>query len=280
MGKWYDKIVIGNPNKEDFTAKDLPKTRVDQFLDVIKLRFGGLVTANLIVGLFGALLMLWMFFCWFTFTAMTKEEAVEWAQSADLWLIFFMVSIPLYTLMGPAMAGLYYCLRNWIWNRRATVGEHFWKEFKRSWKKAAFFNLFDSTLFFAGFWWLWRFSLVMDQQPIFKVLSIVIIMLISVYYMTSIYHFPQLVTYNLTIKQIFKNSFIYFVVQFPRTLAAVIIYLALIVLCVMLSQVFLVVAMSLGLAIVCLGNMILSDFMFDKYVNPPEERRKGMAPKE
>ena len=39
MGKWYNKIFVGNPDKEDFTSKDLPDDRIEQFFDVIKLRF-------------------------------------------------------------------------------------------------------------------------------------------------------------------------------------------------------------------------------------------------
>lgn len=278
MGKWYDKIFVGNPNKDDFTAKDLPKTRVEQYFDVIKLRFGGMVTANLLVALFMIPLFLWASFNWFLFTQIGKEEAIKLVNTPSSWLFFLLICIPLYALIGPAQAGLYYCLRNWIWNRRATVGEHFWKEFKRSWKQASLINLFNAALLYAGVFWFFACYNHMETYPILKYVSILLIFLLVLYYMSTIYQFPQLVTYNLTFRQILKNSIIYLFAQFPRTLVANIVYALLIVLCFLFGQVLLAVAMSLGFSFTCLGNMILSDYLFDRYVNEPENRRKGMAP--
>ena len=278
MGKWYDKIFIGNPNKEDFSAKDLPKTRMEQFFDVIKLRFGGLIFSNLFVALFALPLIIWAMYNWFLFTEMDREQAVGVVSDPQMWLFFLGGCIPLYTLIGPAQAGMYYCLRNWIWNRRATVGDHFWKEFKRSWKQSAFFNFFNAALFYAGVWWVFLCYLNMERYPILKYAAILLIFLLALYYMSSIYQFPQLVTYNLKIGQIFKNSFIYLLAQFPRTLLANVAYLLLIVACFMLGSVLMAVAMSIGISFVCLANMILSDYLFDRYVNAPEDKRKGMAP--
>ncbi len=286
MGKWYDKIFIGNPDKDDYSAKDLPKTRLEQYFDVIKLRFGGMITANILFSLFAIPLILWVLFSIYTLangetapgTQITADQVADLVSDSGVWRFFFLVNIPLYAIMGPAQAGLYYCLRNWIWNERATVGEHFWKEFKRSWLRAVGLNLFNATLFYAGFWWLLFLYMNMETYPIFKWISVTIIVILILYYMSTIYQFPQLVTYDLKVTQIIKNSCIYLIVQFPRTLLAIVIYALLMLACIWLREFLLAVAMSLGFSFVALGNMILSDFMFDKYVNVPEKRRKGMAP--
>lgn len=278
MGKWYDKIFVGNPNKEDYSAKDLPKTRTEQFFDVIKLRFGGMVTANILLALFAIPLLLWIMYFWFMFTTFDKETTVKYISDPNVWMIFLLGNVPLYTLMGPAQAGLYYCLRNWTWNERATVGEHFWKEFRRSWKRSVALNFFNAALFYAGFWWLLLCYMNMETYPVLKVVSVTLIVVLILYYMSTIYQFPQLVTYDLKVTQIIKNSCIYLIVQFPRTLIASVTYALLMVACVWLGQILLAVAMSLGISFVALANMILSNWIFDKYVNAPEERRKGMAP--
>ncbi len=275
MGKWYDKIFIGNPNKEDFSAKDLPKTRTEQFFDVIKLRFGGLITANLILALFMIPLVMSAIYFFFMAKNMNAIEGID-VTFVELLDLYLLINVPLYTLMGPATAGMYYCIRNWVWNRRATIGEHFWKEFKRSWKQSAFLNLFNSVLCYATFFWI-RF-LHLNAGEAAPYISVPLVCIVALYYISSIYQYPQLVSYNLTVKQIMKNSIIYMCVQLPRTLIAVILYLALGILCLSFAQLFLAVAMSIGLGVVFLGNMILSDFLFDKYVNEPENRRKGMAP--
>ena len=278
MGKWYNKIFVGNPNKEDFTNKDLPKTRLEQFFDVVKLRFSSLITGNLIFALFAVPLMVFTLFLLFGINFAESSEIDFGVEFADHLNLFLLVAIPLYTIMGPATAGLYYCIRNWIWNERATIKEHFWKEFKRSFWKSIFINFFNALLMYAFVFWMDILVSNSAEYPIFKILQIVLLIVVVLYYMSSIYHYPQLVTYNLTLRQIFKNSFIYLTVQFPRTLLAVLAYLAIMLLTVLLSKVLAVVMICIGVSFTFLAQMILSDFIFDKYVNEPERQRKGMAP--
>ncbi len=278
MGKWYNKIFVGNPDKEDFTSKDLPGDRIEQFFDVIKLRFLEMVKGNLVYALFSLPLVIWTLFFWFTISQADKSDAVSLVSDDRALRLYLLVSIPLYAIMGPAKAGLHYCLRNWVWNERATIGDHFWKEFKRSWWKSMVLNLVSAMVLFAAEWWISFFILNSEKYPAMRIGAIIVAIIAIVYFMSSIYHFPQLVTYNLTLRQIYKNSFIYTVVQFPRTLLAVLIYVALGFLCYVLRQVLLVVAMSIGMSFVFLGQTVYSNFLFDKYVNPPEARRRGMSP--
>ncbi len=277
MGKWYNKIFVGNPDKPDFSAKDLPHTRVEQFFDVVKLHFSDMLVGNLVYALFSIPLLMWTLYYWFAMAQSDPEILRQSLAGGDSWLWFYLiVAIPLYAIMGPAKAGLHYCMRNWVWNERATVRDHFWKEFKRSFWKALFLNLFNGMFLFAGLWWV--LSLNVETYPALRILAIFIGILMVSYFISSIYHFPQLVTYDLKITQIFKNSFIYTVVQLPRTLLAIVIYIALAVACAALYQVLLVVAMSMGMSFVFLGQTVYSNFLFDKYVNEPKDRRRGMAP--
>ena len=195
-------------------------------------------------------------------------------------LSYLLICVPLYAITGPAKAGLYYCLRNWVWNERATIREHFWKEFRRSFWKALLLNLFSAMLLFAGVWWIATLMMNAEAHGWMRYAAIVIGIAMAAYFMSSIYHFPQLVTYQLTFRQILKNSFIYLVVQFPRTLLAVLIYILTAVICYFLGQILLVVILFMGMSFVYLGQMVFSNFLFDKYVNAPEDRRKGMAPLE
>ena len=52
MSKWFEKFKKDKTNKKDFTKEDLPDNRFDQFFDVIKTRFTGLVTLNLLYAIF------------------------------------------------------------------------------------------------------------------------------------------------------------------------------------------------------------------------------------
>ena len=281
-GKWYNKIFIGNPDKKDFTAKDLPKTRVDQYFDVVKLRFSGMVLGNVLYMLFALPLILFSLYYWFSVASLTQDEAIQqvFTGQENLLLSYLLICVPLYAITGPAKAGLYFCLRNWVWNERATIREHFWKEFRRSFWKALLLNLFSAMLLFAGAWWIATLLMNAEAHAWMRYAAIAIGIAMVAYFMSSIYHFPQLVTYQLSFRQILKNSFIYLVVQFPRTLLAVLIYVLTAVVCYFLGQILLVVILFMGMAFIYLGQMIFSNFLFDKYVNAPEDRRKGMAPLE
>ena len=155
-GKWYNKIFIGNPDKKDFTVRDLPKTRVDQYFDVVKLRFSGMVLGNVLYMLFALPLILFSLYYWFSVASLAQDEAIQqvFTGQENLLLSYLLICVPLYAITGPAKAGLYYCLRNWVWNERATIREHFWKEFRRSFWKALLLNLFSAMLLFAGVWWI------------------------------------------------------------------------------------------------------------------------------
>ncbi len=281
-GKWYNKIFIGNPDKKDFTVRDLPKTRVDQYFDVVKLRFSGMVLGNVLYMLFALPLILFSLYYWFSVASLAQDEAIQqvFTGQENLLLSYLLICVPLYAITGPAKAGLYYCLRNWVWNERATIREHFWKEFRRSFWKALLLNLFSAMLLFAGVWWIATLMMNAAANGWMRYAAIVIGIAMAAYFMSSIYHFPQLVTYQLTFRQILKNSFIYLVVQFPRTLLAVLIYILTAVICYFLGQILLVVILFMGMSFVYLGQMVFSNFLFDKYVNAPEDRRKGMAPLE
>lgn len=281
-GKWYNKIFIGNPDKKDFTARDLPKTRVDQYFDVVKLRFSGMVLGNVLYMLFALPLILFSLYYWFSVSSLTQDEVIQqvFTGQENILLSYLLICVPLYTITGPAKAGLYYCLRNWVWNERATIREHFWKEFRRSFWKALLLNLFSAMLLFAGVWWIATLMMNAEAHGWMRYAAIAIGVAMVAYFMSSIYHFPQLVTYQLTFRQILKNSFIYLVAQFPRTLLAVLVYVLTAVVCYFLGQILLVVILFMGMAFIYLGQMIFSNFLFDKYVNAPEDRRKGMAPLE
>lgn len=65
MGKFFDRMVNGDPNKKNFTRRDLPKNRLELFADVVKTRLLGLMTVNLLYVMFLVpiiIIFLWTYF--------------------------------------------------------------------------------------------------------------------------------------------------------------------------------------------------------------------------
>lgn len=286
MANWFDKWMMGNPNKPDFTVEDLPQTRMELFFDVIKIRFLKLISVNLLYMLFLLPLILAGLFTGFSVYSQVEAEKLDNIQAiAELLLktvdVMLLIGIPLYMLAAPAKAGMHYVIRNWAWGEDATIRHEFWKEFKRSWKQAVTLHFITGLGIYAVFWWI-RLLITpqnIENFPWMPYAAALIGFLLVLYLLSSMHHFPQLVTYNLTVRQIIKNSFIYMILQLPRTFVALVGYVAIFALCAWLPAIFVVLLLTMGIAFITLAKTIFSGFIFDKYVNKdPEKMRRGMAP--
>ena len=81
--------------------------------------------------------------------------------------------------------------------------------------------------------------------------------------MMNIYIFPMLVTYKLTVKQIFKNAFIFTIVKLPQTFIVFIVMLAIFA----LSIYYMFPIFIVGLAFPALIGVSLANWVFDSYMN-------------
>ena len=142
---------------------------------------------------------------------------------------YLLMFIPLYAIAGPAKAGVHYVIRNWSWGEQASPVKDFFKEFKRSWKKGLVVNLLVGVLIYAI--WFWFHNFVENEQSGLRYVFMIGISLIAfLYFLTSIYIYPIMVTYDLPLSKILKNSAIFGLMLVPRNIlvllcmAAVIIY--------------------------------------------------------
>lgn len=86
MGKLFDRLINGKPDKKDFTTADLPKNRVDLFIDVVKVRFTGLITVNLLYVVF---LLPLIIFTLFSYFAIVQKTAMDGSIDGNLLLSYF-----------------------------------------------------------------------------------------------------------------------------------------------------------------------------------------------
>ena len=86
-----------------------------------------MVLGNVLYMLFALPLILFSLYYWFSVASLAQDEAIQqvFTGQENLLLSYLLICVPLYAITGPAKAGLYYCLRNWVWNERATIREHF-----------------------------------------------------------------------------------------------------------------------------------------------------------
>lgn len=291
MGKWFNKLINGNPDKKDFSKADLPDNRFDQFFDVIKIRFTGLLTVNLLYLLF--LLPILLFAVWVFIIGLPEmSEILQWSdedkfQQFISWLnTFLLICIPLYTVTGPAKAGMFYVIRNWSWGEHAQAGRDFWTEFKRSWKTSALYNCLSAALVYACFFWTFNAMYAPGDgmpEPLKYVIMSVVTIVAVVFLLTDVYVFPLMVTYKLNFRQLLKNALLIALAQIPQAVLFVLSVAVCLVLAALLWQISLVVVLVIGFALVALAQMLLANHAFDKFNNQltggTAPVRRGLAPK-
>lgn len=135
-------------------------------------------------------------------------------------LIFLIACIPLVTIF-PAIAAMYSVLREWKLNKESTVLRPFIKHFKLNFKQSLiisfFWLLFPALLYF-------DFLFIIQIQSGWRILFLVPLFLIAIIFLSmSIFLFPIIVHYELTMKEILKSTFIISLTYYPVTLIQLII---------------------------------------------------------
>lgn len=290
--KWFEKFKKDKTNKKDFTKEDLPDNRFDQFFDVIKTRFTGLVTLNLLYAIF--ILPMLLLFLWIFIFALPEYES-KFPSTEPLHMLvsflndFLLICIPLNTIAGPATAGAHYVLRNWSWGEHARAGSDFWMEFKRSWKTSALYNALSSVLIYACFFWLCNAfgmtnngGIPLPEYVRFILAGIVSIVMI-LYLLMDVYVYPLMVTFKLNFKQLLKNALLLALARIPQTIGYLLGCALFVVLVCLLWQITTFALLIMGFVLVILAKMLVANSAFDKFnqqlTGGKMPTRRGLSPK-
>ena len=126
-------------------------------------------------------------------------------------LLYVMVSLPIVT-GGLAQAGLTYVTRNYVREKHVFLPTDFFTTIKKNWKQATVVHLIDlfvSTLLAFNLYF-YAFPLLFEGSGLSDIFfTAVILLLMSVVSVMRYYVYIQLITFKLTVKQIFKNSFMF-----------------------------------------------------------------------
>ncbi len=132
-------------------------------------------------------------------------------------LLYIVFCIPIVTF-GPATAALFKVTRNYSQERSCFMFHEFWKTFKSSFKQSFVTGIVDILLMI----WLpfmivfyYNFSKVYSWGKILVVLSISLMLII---YIMHFYIYLLIVSTNLKLKQIVKNSFLLASIGMKKTL--------------------------------------------------------------
>lgn len=307
MGNFFG---LFNYNKEGpgVYLNEPPKGPFKTFMGILSRKFWKLAIANLMYVLFSLPFIILAFFVsaylmpmifpsgWETLTAelLATEEVVNVADqsqdgAAGLMLFavfaFTMLLVGLQTVvLGPVHAGLTVIFRNYAREEHAFLWGDFKEAFKKNWKQSTVVSLIGIVfiLVLGTNFSFYSNSQIVENGFLSIFLSGVVVLLTLIFIFLQMFIYPMMITFKLSIKQLYKNSVLLALAKLPQN---ILIFVLNIIILVVLPIGFLLIPISFSLGIyifyyVFIGfglNLMLTNFyayrQLNRYMIEPGEKK-------
>lgn len=205
-----------------------PKPRIVLFFDILFRKFWNLLKLNMMFFLFNIPAVLAMLFLMLTFVGNLFTDDV----TSDLILKFILgsifICIPILTV-GPAQAGFTYILRNYSREEHAFLWWDFKDNAKRNFKESLIISIIDLVIFVVVLFDIRAYFLFSKGSFLMSLASGFLILAFVIYMMMHMYIYPMLVTFKLSVKQIYRNALLFAMMKFLPNLGILLICAAVLV---------------------------------------------------
>jgi len=203
----YSKPGPGVPKEQP------PKLGIVVFFEIFTRKFWNLIKINMLFTLFNLPAVFISFYATgFIFQAEISDDPLF-----DLLFRFAVgsvfMAIPILTV-GPAQAGMTYILRNYAREEHAFVWWDFKEHALKNFKQSIIICIIDLLVVVTMGISLNFYSKMINESIIFAAAFGVLALIISLFLMMHLFIYPMLVTFDLTIKQIYKNALIFSIIKF------------------------------------------------------------------
>ena len=132
-------------------------------------------------------------------------------------ILYVLFCIPIITI-GPATAAATYVLRNIAREEHAFIWMDFYDNFKKNFKQSFVTGIIDLavTALFGVNLWVYINAIAQEASPkyLYFMLGVAVVIFLC-YFIAKMYLYPILVTFDISIKNAYKNSFIFTLIKFP-----------------------------------------------------------------
>lgn len=293
FGKFMNNYYYGKSGQGDYTPDDLPKTRLQLFFEMLKVRLSSLCSMNLIYMLSWIPTMLVIFLLSMYVLTMgaapTEEQIitnadgtttteviqVEMTEEEQLALLdqqieampslinmALILLIPCIFITGPWTAGVAYVTRNWARDEHAFVWSDMKDAMKENWKPALGLSAITSVVPIL-MWMCWHFyGNLAATNWIMGIPQMFTMMVGAIWYLALTYAYPLLVSYKMDFKTIIKNSLLLAVGRLPQSLGIRLLHCVPVVLGVALTFVL----SSIWVPLILFGYYMLIGFTLSRFV--------------
>ena len=211
----------GNYNKyrPDYTTDMLPKNRFELFWEMLKLNLFNLVKANLMYLMFCVPFWINLILHLTIFIRDYSEKPEAFVSDGYLFLFLIFTAVT-FLISSPAKAALKYVTRNYSRDDHVWLWSDFFAAIRVNFRQALGMGVLNGialVLFAVGA----NFYSNMAGQSgsiVYLIALFMLLMTALVYLMLNIYVWPMMVTYELSFRELLKNSFVLAVGRLPLSI--------------------------------------------------------------
>lgn len=279
MSGLMNNYIYGKAGQADYTLESMPKNRWELFFTSLKQQFGKLVELNLVYDLFCLPLFFWIWLNYSMLNQYVEAGDVTGFMNGGYLMMFCWGMIPCMMIMGIGSSGQMYILRNWSRDQHAFMLSDFKDALKSGWKSGLLLGLINGLVFplvFIGY----EYYGMMAQQAgmFFMVPQVLMVVLAVVWNMMNMLNFPMLVSYEMRLRDIIRNSALMAVARLPWSVLFILLTIAVpVALLLFVPYGILIVPLYfivIGFSVTGLIYSSYANSCFDKYLNPRIEGAK------
>ena len=279
-GGFFHNYFYGKSNKKDFTEADLPKTRLQLFREVFKVRRGSMVGLNVLQLLIWIPAVVWTFINIVQLNLMLDaNELITMDMLMSLMYSYLLVMFPLTAITGPFTAGASYVMRNWARDEHSFVWADFKYGMKQNWKQALACSVIDGAFPLIAFLCVYFYMGMASGSALFYLPLAVIAIVYVLWCLVKMAIIPMIVSYDLKFSEIIKNSLIITLAVLPKAILAKLLTLIAPIILIFVNLCIPGIASWVTAAAIALYAIILLSFnrliiasytnaAFEKYINP------------
>ncbi len=189
--------------------KDAPqKRRIFLFFELYWRKLWNLCKLNLLFALVNAPLAV---LSWFAYVGV-GESVVK----------YLLMATPVFTFF-PSLSALTFLLREFSREIPVFLWSDFWAQFKKNYKQSLLAGIIDVVIYAALIFGIRYYGSL--AMPV-KLVSTVLLFAAMLFTFANFYVFSMIVTFDMKIRHIFKNAFLFSMIKFPTNLFLLIVLLA------------------------------------------------------
>ncbi|MDO4865262.1 MAG: YesL family protein [Clostridia bacterium] len=211
-----NNYFYGKQGKGDFTIENLPQNRRQLFGEVLKVRWSAMFGVNLLYMIIWIPAIIWTFLNVVTlYSMLTVETGIDMDGVSSLIATYLLIMVPCVTITGPFNAGVTYVLRNWARDEHSFVLSDFKDAVKANWKQSLVVALIDGAIPFLMYT-CWRFyGGLLSQSSLYLLPTALVLLVTVVWTLASMLAYPMLITYDLKLKDVIRNSVLLSLAKLP-----------------------------------------------------------------